>query len=92
MPAGDAIASLCLTLAGNDGDKVLLNLNGKNLDSDTGPAFFLCEIIEALPLFWMSDALHALVALHKLQRSAAEQHAEGNFAHLFTATEHQKPE
>lgn len=35
-PSGDAMASLYLALAGNDGDKVLLNLNGKNLDNDTG--------------------------------------------------------
>lgn len=38
VPSGDARASLYLALAGNDGDKVLLNVNGRNLDSDTGAA------------------------------------------------------
>jgi rhamnogalacturonan endolyase len=36
VPAGDAMASLYLALAGNDGDKVFLNVNGKNLDGDAG--------------------------------------------------------
>ena len=36
VPVGDAMASLYLALAGNDGDKVLLKVNGKNLDGDIG--------------------------------------------------------
>ena len=35
-PAGGAMASLYLALAGNDGDKVIVSVNGKNLGGDAG--------------------------------------------------------
>lgn len=35
-PAGGAMASLYFALAGNDGDKVIVSVNGKSLGSDSG--------------------------------------------------------
>ncbi len=36
VPASGAMASLYLALAGNDGDKVVIRVNGRNLGDDTG--------------------------------------------------------